>query len=206
MNLPLNYCLEANLHRFQLLLHILAKVKIMQQSYRANTFANLYLPLQQHLPPLPQLNLLFHINNLPAAVCEKSAFNDNGVGVLAQSLHQVGAMDSVQVRKAVFVKESYTTLGIKHRTYSYPGRFSYHSCVCWHLVRTKSLLHLCTLHGLLDAFAEVELNREVFLTFHPWHLYLLCHESMVSNLYYKAVLTTIIQGSLFFILKGETFL
>ena len=31
-------------------------------------------------------------------------------------------MDSVQVGKAVFVKESYTTLGIEPRTYSYPGR------------------------------------------------------------------------------------
>ena len=40
-------------------------------------------------------------------------------------------MDSVQVGKAVFVKESYTTLGIEPRTYSYPGRISYHNCVCW---------------------------------------------------------------------------
>ena len=31
-------------------------------------------------------------------------------------------MDSVQVGRAVFVKESYTTLGIEPRTYSYPGR------------------------------------------------------------------------------------
>ena len=31
-------------------------------------------------------------------------------------------MDSVQVGKAVFVKGSYTTLGIEPRTYSYPGR------------------------------------------------------------------------------------
>ena len=31
-----------------------------------------------------------------------------------------GSMASVQVGKAVFVKESYTTLGIKPRTYSYP--------------------------------------------------------------------------------------
>ena len=31
-------------------------------------------------------------------------------------------MDSVQVGKAVFVKEIYTTLGIEPRTYSYPGR------------------------------------------------------------------------------------
>ena len=39
-------------------------------------------------------------------------------------------MDSVQVGKAVFVKESYTTLGIEPRTYSYPGRISYHNCIC----------------------------------------------------------------------------
>ena len=38
-------------------------------------------------------------------------------------------MDSVQVGKAVFVKESYTTLGIEPRTYSYPGRSSYHTSV-----------------------------------------------------------------------------
>ena len=32
-------------------------------------------------------------------------------------------MDSVQVGKAVFGKESYTTLGIEPRTYSNPGRY-----------------------------------------------------------------------------------
>ena len=31
---------------------------------------------------------------------------------------------SVQVGKAVFVKESYTTGGIEPRTYSYPGRLA----------------------------------------------------------------------------------
>ena len=40
-------------------------------------------------------------------------------------------MDSVQVGKAVFVKESYTTLGIEPRTYSYPGRSVNHPSVCW---------------------------------------------------------------------------
>ena len=40
-------------------------------------------------------------------------------------------MDSVQVGKAVFVKESYTILGIGPRTYSYPWRFGYHTSVCW---------------------------------------------------------------------------
>ena len=32
-------------------------------------------------------------------------------------------MDSVQVGKAVFGKESHTTLGIESRTYSNPGRY-----------------------------------------------------------------------------------
>ena len=40
-------------------------------------------------------------------------------------------MDSVQVGKAVFVKESYTTLGIEPRTYSNPGRYGNHYSVCW---------------------------------------------------------------------------
>ena len=38
--------------------------------------------------------------------------------------HGNGPMDSVQVGKAVFVKESYTTLGIEPSTFSYPGRYS----------------------------------------------------------------------------------
>ena len=46
-------------------------------------------------------------------------------------------MDSVQVGKAVFVKESYTTLGIEPRTYSYPGRLVNHTSVCW--VKKKNL-------------------------------------------------------------------
>ena len=33
-------------------------------------------------------------------------------------------MDSLQVGKAVFVKESFTTLGIEPRTYSYLGRLA----------------------------------------------------------------------------------
>ena len=33
-------------------------------------------------------------------------------------------MDSVQVGKAVFAKESYITLGMEPRTYSYPGRLA----------------------------------------------------------------------------------
>ena len=40
-------------------------------------------------------------------------------------------MDSIQVGKAVFVKESYTTLGIEPRTYSYPGRSGNPCSVCW---------------------------------------------------------------------------
>ena len=38
--------------------------------------------------------------------------------------HGNGPMDSVQVGKAVFVKENYTTLGIEPSTFSYPGRYS----------------------------------------------------------------------------------
>ena len=37
----------------------------------------------------------------------------------------------VQVGKAVFVKESCTTLGIEPRTNSYPGRLVNHTSVCW---------------------------------------------------------------------------
>ena len=40
-------------------------------------------------------------------------------------------MDSVQVGKAVFGKEIYTTLGIEPRTYSYPGRTGNPYSVCW---------------------------------------------------------------------------
>ena len=40
-------------------------------------------------------------------------------------------MDSIQVGKAVFVKESYTTLGIEPRTYSCPGISSYRYSVSW---------------------------------------------------------------------------
>ena len=40
-------------------------------------------------------------------------------------------MDSVQVRKAVFVKESYTTLGIEPRIYSNLGRSGNHSMYIW---------------------------------------------------------------------------
>ena len=40
-------------------------------------------------------------------------------------------MDSVQVGKAVFGKEIYTTLRIEPRTYSYPGRSGNPCSVCW---------------------------------------------------------------------------
>ena len=40
-------------------------------------------------------------------------------------------MDSVQVGKEVFGKESYTTLGTEPRTYSNPGRFGNTYSVCW---------------------------------------------------------------------------
>ena len=50
---------------------------------------------------------------------------------VAKSLTQDDPMDSIQVGKAVFVKESYTTLGIEPRTYSYPGRSGNPCSVCW---------------------------------------------------------------------------
>ena len=53
------------------------------------------------------------------------------VELVAKSLTQDDPMDSIQVGKAVFVKESYTTLGIEPRTYSNPGRSSNHYSVCW---------------------------------------------------------------------------
>ena len=40
-------------------------------------------------------------------------------------------MDSVQVGKAVFGKEIYTTLGIEPRTNSNPGRYGNPYSVCW---------------------------------------------------------------------------
>ena len=46
--------------------------------------------------------------------------------LMAKSLTQDNPMDSIQVGKAVFVKESYTTLGIEPRTYS--NRFLF-TCV-----------------------------------------------------------------------------
>ena len=53
------------------------------------------------------------------------------VELVAKSLTQDDPMDSIQVGKTVFVKESYTTLGIEPRTYSNPGRSSNHYSVCW---------------------------------------------------------------------------
>ena len=40
-------------------------------------------------------------------------------------------MDSVQVGKAIFGKEMYTTLGIEPRTNSNPGRYGNPYSVCW---------------------------------------------------------------------------
>ena len=49
---------------------------------------------------------------------------------MADSLHQgIYPMDSVQIGKAVFVEESYTTLGIEPRIYSNLGRSGNHSGV-----------------------------------------------------------------------------
>ena len=51
--------------------------------------------------------------------------------LVAKSLTQDDPMDSIQVGKAVFVKESYTTLGIEPRTYSNPGRSGNHLVYSW---------------------------------------------------------------------------
>ena len=51
--------------------------------------------------------------------------------MVAKSLTQDYPMDSMQVGKAVFVKESYTTLGIEPRTYSNPGRSGNHLVYSW---------------------------------------------------------------------------
>ena len=40
-------------------------------------------------------------------------------------------MDSVQVGKAVFVKENYTTMGIEPKTFSNTGSFGNRTSVCW---------------------------------------------------------------------------
>ena len=57
--------------------------------------------------------------------CNKSAYRTLGLFWLVVDRHKLTvfylnsfAMDSVQVGKAVFVKENYTTLGIEPRTYS----------------------------------------------------------------------------------------
>ena len=60
-------------------------------------------------------------------------------------------MDSVQVGKAVFVKEIYTTLGIEPKTYSYPGRISYHNCVCW----SVGIIKVAHIHVILHIFVQL---------------------------------------------------
>ena len=50
-------------------------------------------------------------------------------------------MDSVQVGKAVFGKEIYTTLGIEPRTYSYPGRSGNHYSVSWVKINLVAIRH-----------------------------------------------------------------
>ena len=40
-------------------------------------------------------------------------------------------MDSVQVGKAVFVKENYATMGIEPKTFSNTGSFGNRTSVCW---------------------------------------------------------------------------
>ena len=41
------------------------------------------------------------------------------------------------LRKAVLIKLSYTTLGVRYRTFSYPDY--YHSCICWKMVALYQL-------------------------------------------------------------------
>ena len=55
-------------------------------------------------------------------------------------------MDSVQVGKAAFGEESYTTLGIEHRTYSNLGRYGNPYSVCW--VKTLRAVRASFLHEL----------------------------------------------------------
>ena len=64
-------------------------------------------------------------------------------------------MDSVQVGKAVFVKEIYTTLGIEPRTYSYPGRSGNPCSVCW--VKKIRIKHF--LKGEFDDSENHSLSR-----------------------------------------------
>ena len=68
--------------------------------------------------------------------------------LMAKSLTQDNPMDSIQVGKAVFVKESYTILGIGPRTYSYPGRFGYHTSVCWVEKKLVAIRHYIQLHNI----------------------------------------------------------
>ena len=53
-------------------------------------------------------------------------------------------MESVQVGKAVFVKESYTILGIEPSTFSYPGRYRYPIIVSVGLKKNCMLVVLLT--------------------------------------------------------------
>ena len=64
-------------------------------------------------------------------------------------------MDSVQVGKAVFVKEIYTTLGVEPRTYSYPGRSGNPCSVCW--VKKIRIQHF--LKGEFDDSENHSLSR-----------------------------------------------
>ena len=75
-------------------------------------------------------------------------------------------MDSVQVGKAVFVKESYTTLGIEPRTYSYPGRSVNHTSVCWVKKRATNPLQLLALETILmNQFVHRKsFKKKTFLT------------------------------------------
>ena len=64
--------------------------------------------------------------------------------LVAKSLSQDNPMDAIQVGKAVFVKESYTTLGIEPRTYSNPGRSGNHLVYSWVIFSYPLTRHGCS--------------------------------------------------------------
>ena len=65
------------------------------------------------------------IKNHPIWYRHSSLLFGDVVGVWAESLQGY----SVQIGEALFLKESYTTLGIEPRTSSYPRRIICHNCV-----------------------------------------------------------------------------
>ena len=68
-------------------------------------------------------------------------------------------MDSVQVGKAVFGKEIYTTLGIEPRTNSNPGRYGNPYSACWVKLDLPAL-HPCSIPQWSNG--KVHINRKVY--------------------------------------------